>query len=533
LRIAARGDCVTRRALSLNRELFPDGFTLIVNEKATNLQFVESIEGKPCSPDLAAGYVDHASMPGALGKYFSYQFERGILDSSNLDLLVMDTYSDMNFQMWTHKRDQWSMWVHPKYSDMPKVERDFVKVGLCSFDDAVSNAVRVIEHIRKKNPNLPILFMYQPVEYYRKLANRSAFYRLPEAVAERLPNVYPADILTINDLGVADMDSCGVGQTLHFDGLTYRRMIESAWLKGLSRHFSQPSAAGSLPTITTAPPSNLADLDITALPPIAINYGGMRPMCRNTCKNIPEAALKTFSEYIIHPEKGENPFTTKRFVPMTIELEAFDLERFTSYLKQFSKGFQLREIKRAVKLGLYCKPFAWKLHIPDIHEINHSKTSRSGGEMRGSYLRSIEEMGGAPDRHYPVVPPACNNHWSVSFGAFEQREGYVQGSVTTNEKLLAYISLRRTGDIALYSQILGHADFLQKGIMMLLHMDVLAWLSKKEVPAVQGLKFLMYGGAANGGQPLYSWKRKAGFRPARLVGFRDEEQQMRAEPPQQ
>jgi len=137
--------------------------------------------------------------------------------------------------------------------------------------------------------------------------------------------------------------------------------------------------------------------------------------------------------------------------------------------------------------------------------------------MRGGYIRSIEDRGGAPDRLHAPVVPKCPLHWSISIGVFENRPGYKQGEVVTDEKLLAYLSLRRTGDLVAYAQIMGHGDYLKDGVMIHLHHDVIEWLSRADEPLTDGIKVVMYGGQQSGGDGLKDWKRRGGFTPRDLA----------------
>jgi hypothetical protein len=73
--------------------------------------------------------------------------------------------------------------------------------------------------------------------------------------------------------------------------------------------------------------------------------------------------------------------------------------------------------------------------------------------------------------------------------------------------LVGYIQLKRFGDLLLYSTILGHGDFLGRGIMPALHLEILRSLDKTTA------KWLMYAGWNDGGKGLQLWKRKAGFDP--------------------
>jgi hypothetical protein len=97
----------------------------------------------------------------------------------------------------------------------------------------------------------------------------------------------------------------------------------------------------------------------------------------------------------------------------------------------------------------------------------------------------------------------------------------MQGSIQVDELLVGYISLRRTGDIVCYSQILGHGDHLKQGVMVLLHHDVVQWLSEHTDSYAQGLRYIMYGAVDSGGPGLMRWKKWGGFRGMPIDAYRD------------
>jgi hypothetical protein len=89
-----------------------------------------------------------------------------------------------------------------------------------------------------------------------------------------------------------------------------------------------------------------------------------------------------------------------------------------------------------------------------------------------------------------------------------------------NERLLAYISLRRCGDVILYSQIMGHGDYLSQGVLVLLHHEVIRWIGEHRDGLTRGLRFVMYGGVQNGGEGLLQFKRQSGFTPYHVYAMR-------------
>lgn len=227
-----------------------------------------------------------------------------------------------------------------------------------------------------------------------------------------------------------------------------------------------------------------------------------------TCASQVDAACKTFAQYFKHAEGQGSEGVTPRYTPMLISAESVrDFPAWEAHIKTFGGGARLRQKRKAIACGYYVKPFAWRLHIPDIHVVNHSKATRSGGAMRGGYLRTVDEMGGAPDRMYAVAMPRCPNHRALTFGAFVKDPEHKQGAIQVGERLLAYISLRRWGDVVLYSQILGHGDHLSNGILTLLHHEVVRWISENLQGHARDVRLIMYGGQQNGGEVSFSSAR--------------------------
>jgi hypothetical protein len=165
------------------------------------------------------------------------------------------------------------------------------------------------------------------------------------------------------------------------------------------------------------------------------------------------------------------------------------------------------------------RPFPWKLHIPDICDIRNSTLTQNNASTRRSNLYTSAELGGTPSQRYRVNYPSCNKHWTITFGLFLPVKGWLQGSVETNERLVAYASLRRFGEILLYSQFTSHADYLSKGSLVLMHHAIIEWIIEHRQTYTHGLRYVMYGGAQNGGQSLYQWKCHSGFKPLQLVVF--------------
>jgi hypothetical protein len=573
----------------LNAELFPGGYEMLVNEKCPNAAYVDTLKGRTVTDEelLALSAVD--AMSASLRTYYLGQNDRSVLEMRDLDLLVMDNYSDMNFELWSLPDSRSKVWIHPKMLRHDgALAGGLVPVGRATVQDAVRDAVAVIDAVRRNNPGVPALFLNQPVEYYAKLHGRKAFYSMGRLVAAERSGVYYSDHLDLSELEPDDMNSSGPGQTLHFTGPTYRLMVEQAWQRGLAdffdgtstareelaaagtkrpvpltprQRFSRSSAgaaaraarrrAGKVKRATTrvtarvaapgaagravrkvrrrltrtvpvaalsaaAPSTQEAPAVEVTIPTVTLSFRRGAEGCVPACGPKVDSCHVTYREYFTLPE--DDPGATKRWTPMLIATEDIvDVAAWEDHIKTFGKGSRLRQKRKAERLGYVAHTFAWAQFVPDVHDINHSKETRSGGAMRGSYLRSIEEMGGAPTSPSLPSPPACYLHWDVAFGVFLPEPGRMQGDVVVDERLVAYISLRRSGDVVLYSMILGHGDHLGDGVLVLLHHEVIRWLSDEADGVARELRFVMYGGRQNGGESLLQWKRQAGFTPHHVI----------------
>ncbi|GCE96464.1 sulfotransferase [Arthrospira platensis NIES-46] len=192
-------------------------------------------------------------------------------------------------------------------------------------------------------------------------------------------------------------------------------------------------------------------------------------------------------------------------------------EEYINHVKKKYKGSTIRQATKSDKKGYVCKPFARKMFIPDLVEINHSKEFRCGKPMKDSYLKTVEEFGGYPTKEYFYTAPECTQHYDIWWGIFKSIPGHQQGDIITHEKLLAYIDLRRIGNFALYSYILGHGDYLKDGIVYRLHFAVIEWLLDSKNLYSQNLNYLMYAGFYQGGHGLEMWKKKTLFCPATFL----------------
>ena len=137
--------------------------------------------------------------------------------------------------------------------------------------------------------------------------------------------------------------------------------------------------------------------------------------------------------------------------------------------------------------------------------------------MKGGYQKTLEELGGAPEEFQSFKWPQCSLHYpSIMMGVFTEKDGHRQGEITTHRQLVGYISLFRVGNIMLYSQILGHGDHLKKGIMYLLHLEIMMSLLHPVAEHYDGIDYLMYAAWKSGTEGLQYWKKLCLFEPMRL-----------------
>lgn len=103
---------------------------------------------------------------------------------------------------------------------------------------------------------------------------------------------------------------------------------------------------------------------------------------------------------------------------------------------------------RAERLGYTFAEVDMSRYSDDRHDINTSLPQRQGRPMSDGYLvhRQIGPL--------PTYP--CDRHRIHTFGILQ------------HERLRAYMTLYRVGDLALVSMILGHGDHLANDIMYLL-----------------------------------------------------------------
>lgn len=142
---------------------------------------------------------------------------------------------------------------------------------------------------------------------------------------------------------------------------------------------------------------------------------------------------------------------------------------------------------RAYRRGYTFNPFVRHRRIDEMYVINLSASHRQGRPMTQGYR---ERLSATPLPAYP-----CPRH-RVTFYGVENRDG----------ELAAYLGLYRCGQLALVSQILGHAALLADEIMYLLVQGVLEWEAQRDPDA-----FLVYNRFDSGSEGLRFFKERLGF----------------------
>jgi len=141
---------------------------------------------------------------------------------------------------------------------------------------------------------------------------------------------------------------------------------------------------------------------------------------------------------------------------------------------------------RAQARGYYWRELRRELHAEEIYEINTSAESRQGRRMDRAY-RERQEFG--PLEEFP-----CERHAIRCTGLW-----------TPENELVAYLTMYRCGDLALVSQILGHAAHLEREIMYLLFAGALG----REIAAGPGM--VVYNRHDSGTDGLRFFKERLGF----------------------
>lgn len=264
---------------------------------------------------------------------------------------------------------------------------------------------------------------------------------------------------------------------------------------------------------TISRPGEGVAADTPEIVPVRLGLGG------HWCANLPSCGrfVNNFRERLFNKYIGAGKAFDDQIVSAWLDLRGRNYEEYKDAVRRSHKGSALRHARKSDRKGLVVQRFARETFIPDIVEIHHSKERRCGRPMDKHYLKSVEEMGGAPEELIHPASPACSAHADYYWGVFEPKEGHMQGKARVDKKLVAYINLRRCGNFALYSRIIGHGDYLRHGAMYRLHFAIVEWALDGANPHSRGLEHIIYAGYYQGVEGLRQWKRKVLFDKGLLV----------------
>lgn len=144
-----------------------------------------------------------------------------------------------------------------------------------------------------------------------------------------------------------------------------------------------------------------------------------------------------------------------------------------------------KRASRAARRGYAFRLIERHDRADEIHAINVSAPERQGRPMSAGYLERPS------DEPLPVYP--CRRHGVHTYGV-EDADGV----------LVAYLWIYRAGELALVSQILGHAEHLENEIMYLLFAGMI------EREAVEP-GFLVYNRHDSGTDGLRFFKERVGL----------------------
>ncbi|MDD2367842.1 MAG: hypothetical protein PHQ90_00990 [Sulfuricurvum sp.] len=125
-------------------------------------------------------------------------------------------------------------------------------------------------------------------------------------------------------------------------------------------------------------------------------------------------------------------------------------------------------------------------YLNDIFDINTSAPERQGKKMSSPYCQKSEHLDDKTNYKY--------------FGVID-----------ANGKLRSYCYIGYYGNFAIVSQLLGHKEYLNDGIMYLMMSEIVCELIKE-----QKVPYLMYDTFYGAGEGLKLFKQKLGFVPYRV-----------------
>jgi hypothetical protein len=145
-----------------------------------------------------------------------------------------------------------------------------------------------------------------------------------------------------------------------------------------------------------------------------------------------------------------------------------------------------KRVLRARRKGYHVRTIEPKDHHGEMLAINRSAPQRQGRPMSASYI-DLPKSG-------PMTKYACRWHNVVMYGVLSE-----------HDRLVGYATMYRCGDLLHVSQFLGHASFLDDGIMYLLVAEIMR--EHEDRPGV-----LFYNRHDSGTDGLRFFKERIGLR---------------------
>jgi hypothetical protein len=239
--------------------------------------------------------------------------------------------------------------------------------------------------------------------------------------------------------------------------------------------------------------------------------------CAPGCRFDPTAPSVAIDRYVERPGRDGWLARRARLTPTAIDLARYpDVAALEAALRKRSSR-TLPKIRRAREAGYVVRRFPVARHVFDVHAVKTSMSVRAGGPVLDYWLLRPGDIVRPSQRSLQLRPPRCQAHWTEWWGVFLPEPGRMQGTVRVDERLVAYVKAARRGDLLHYADIMGHRDHLDRGVMALLHFDLMRWLIASGDPMAAGVRAVLYGGAEHGREGLLTWKKRAGFEPMRLV----------------
>lgn len=181
------------------------------------------------------------------------------------------------------------------------------------------------------------------------------------------------------------------------------------------------------------------------------------------------------------------------FKNKTLGVALIDLKSYKNYSVYYEKvngkNSPAYYSRKALKRKYIFTEIDRNNYSEDIFLINTSSTIRQGVKMAKEYQEKCEIYKSDPHYRY--------------FGVINQEK-----------KLVAYCNIGFYGEFILISQLLGHKDFLNDGIMYLMILELLKLVFEEY--ANKGYKFVMYDTFWGAKEGLRLFKKKLRFKPFRV-----------------